>query len=158
MHDPRMSSHSLPTGPDPEAITRMILERFPETVVAEALNATFFSLDERHWPNFATIVRTDEHDEGTPSNLTARGGVFRLNIGVGRVTSERLVGASVEPDYSALDTVLPHPVYAKQGWVSILNPSDATFRHVVWPLLDDAHDRLARARDRHRPKPAPAGS
>jgi hypothetical protein len=75
----------LPTGPDPEAITRVILERYPETVVAEALGATFFSLDEKHWPNFATIVTTDEHDEGAPSDL-ARPGVFRLNIGVGRET------------------------------------------------------------------------
>jgi hypothetical protein len=158
MHDRRMSNDSLPTGPDPEAITRKILERYPETVVAEALNATFFSLDDRHWPNFATIVTTDEHDDGAPSNLTARDGVFRLNIGVGGATFQRLVGSMARPDYSALDTVLPHPVYAKQLWVSILNPSDMTFRDSVWPLIEEAHDRLAGVRDRHRAKRAPAGS
>jgi len=49
-------------GPDPGEITRWIKETYPETVVAEAMGATFFSLDERHWPNFATIVTTDEHD------------------------------------------------------------------------------------------------
>ena len=37
---------------------------YPETVIAEALGATFFSLDEKNWPNFATIVTTDEHDRG----------------------------------------------------------------------------------------------
>lgn len=139
-----MGSSTLPTGPDPEAITRVILERHPETVVAEALGATFFSLDERHWPNYVTIVTTDEHDEGAPSDL-ARPGAFRLNIGVGRETFERLVGSVETPDYAAYDRLLPHPVYAKQRWISILNPSGATFRDTVLPLIDEAHDRLAAA-------------
>jgi hypothetical protein len=55
-----------------------------------------------------------------------------------------------EPDYAALDQVVPHPVYARQLWVSILNPSDASFRDVVLPLLAEAHDRLAAQRARHR--------
>ena len=145
-----MSTSPLPTGPDPEAITREILERYPETGVAEAMGATFFSLDEKHWPNYATIVTTDEHDEGAPSDL-ARPGVFRLNVGVGRATFERLVGSIDGPDYAALDRLLPHPVYAKQLWISILNPSDATFRDVVLPLIDEAHDRLAKSRARRQP-------
>ena len=66
-----MSAESLPTGPDPKAITHMILETYPETDVVQALGAAFFSLDpEKHWPNFATIVTTDEHDEGAPSRLS----------------------------------------------------------------------------------------
>ena len=142
-----MSSSRLPTEPDPEAVTQAILARYPETVVAEALGATFFSLDEKRWPNFATIVTTDEHDEGTPSDL-ARPGVFRLNIGVGRETFERLVGRMDAPDYAAYDRLLPHPVYAKQRWISILNPSDATFRDVVLPLIAEAHDRLTVVRAR----------
>ena len=144
-----MTTDRLPNGPDPEAIERTILETWPDTDVTEALGASFFSLDaEKHWPNFATIVTTDEHDEGTPSDLS-RPGVFRLNIGVGRETFERLVGSIDEPEYSAFDKILPHPVYAKQLWISILNPSDATFRDVVVPLLTEAHDRLAATRARH---------
>ena len=144
-----MTTDALPTGPDPEAITRMILETWPETDMVEAMGATFFSLDaEKHWPNFATIVTTDEHDEGAPSDL-ARAGVFRLNIGVGRATFERLVGAVERPDYAAFDRIVPHPVYAKQLWVSILNPTEATFREAVVPLLTEAHDRVASVRARH---------
>jgi hypothetical protein len=94
-------------------------------------------------------VTTDDHDEGSPSNLSARPGAFRLNIGVGRETFERLVDSIGEPDYAAFDEVLPHPVYAKQRWISILNPSAATFRDVVMPLLTEAHDRLAAQRARH---------
>jgi hypothetical protein len=144
-----MTNRALPTGPDAEAITRIILETWPETDMVEIPGAAFFSVDaEKHWPNFATIVTTDEHDVGTPSNLS-RPGVFRLNIGVSRATFDRLVGSMSEPEYAALDRVLPHPVYAKQLWVSILNPSDATFRDVVLPLLTEAHDRVGATRARH---------
>jgi hypothetical protein len=144
-----MSSWTPPAGPDPDEITSAILERYPDTVVAQTLGATFFSLDENHWPNYATIVTTDEHDLGAPSDL-ARPGAFRLNIGLGRATFQRLVGAIDAPDHAAYDTLLPHPVYARQHWVSILNPSPATFRDVVLPLVAEAHDRLAAPRARRR--------
>jgi uncharacterized protein DUF6194 len=145
-----MTAESLPTGPDPEAITRIILERYPETDVVEAMGAKFFSLDpEKHWPNFATIVTTDEHDEGAPSRLSRRG-AFRLNLGVGRETFDRLVGSMTEPDYAAFDRILPHPVYAKQRWISILNPSDLTFQDIVLPLLAEAHGRVAAQLARNR--------
>lgn len=144
-----MTTRALPTGPDPEAITRLIRETWPETDIVTAMGATFFSLDhEKHWPNFATIVTTDEHDMGSPSDLSARPGVFRLNIGVGRESFDRVVGGVANPDYAALDRVLPHPVYARQRWISILNPSVETFRDVVVPLLTEAHDRLAAPRAR----------
>ena len=144
-----MPTEALPTGPDPEAIKTTLLDLYPETDVAEALGAAFFSLDpEKHFPNYATIVTTDEHDEGAPSQLS-RPGTFRLNIGVGRATFERLVGSMADPDYAAFDRLLPHPVYAKQLWISILNPSDETFRDVILPLVAEAHDRLAAQRARH---------
>jgi hypothetical protein len=138
------------SGPNPDEITRWITTTYPESVVATALGATFFSLDEQHWPNFATIVTTDEHDMGTPSDL-ARPDVFRLNLGVGKATFERLVGSMDDPDLAALDRIIPHPVYAKQRWIAILNPSQATFEHTIKPLIAEAHDRLATQRRRRQP-------
>ena len=138
------------SGPTPDDITAWITTTYPETVIANAMGATFFSLSDKHWPNFATIVTTDEHDEGAPSNLTARPDVFRLNIGVGKATFERLVGSAdgngTVPDYAALDRILPHPVYARQRWIAILNPSRETFDQVVKPLLSEAYERLAKQR------------
>ncbi len=78
-------------------------------------------------------------------------GVYRLNIGVGKETFQRLVGDITEPDYAAFDRILPHPVYAKQRWISILNPSETTLQETVIPLLTEAHDRLAAQRERQRP-------
>ena len=112
--------------------------------------AWFFSLDaEKHWPNYATIVTNDEHDMGSPSNLSDRPGVFRLNLGVDKATFEPIAGVDPEPDYTALDRVLPHPVYAAQRWISILNPSWSTWNETVVPLIAVAHDRFAAQRARH---------
>lgn len=146
-----MNDHQLPAGPDADAITRLILDRWPETVVATIEGAAFFSLDEANWPNYATIVWADDFDDGEPSILS-RPGVFRVNVGVGKETYQRLVGALTDPDYAAFDQVLPHPVYARQRWVSILNPSDASMRDLVVPLLTEAHDRLVAQRERQRPR------
>lgn len=144
--------------PTPASITARITERYPGVVVGSAMHAWFFSLDESNWPNFATIVTTDEHDVAPVSNL-ARPGAFRLNIGVGRETFGRVAGWQADPDYAEFDTLLPHPVYAAQRWVSILNPSDATLERVLLPLLDEAHARLKAQRERlatGQPEPAEA--
>jgi len=131
---------------DENAIIDYIRETYPDTDILTAGSGTFFSLDpEKHWPNFATLVTSDEYDSA--SNLS-RPGVYRLNIGVSRSTFDRLVGSMPAPDYTALDRVLPHPVYAPQHWLSILNPSDATFEATVKPLLNEAHERVARSRRR----------
>jgi hypothetical protein len=55
-----------------------------------------------------------------------------------------VVGSNVDPDFAALDRMLPHPVYAKQRWICILNPSRQVFDSVVKPLIAEAHARLAR--------------
>jgi hypothetical protein len=145
-HDCAMSI-SLPSGPDPETVVNYILETYPETDVVQAMNAWFFSLDAaKHWPNYATIVTTDEHDDA--SDLS-RPGAYRLNIGVDKATFQRVADADPEPDYTAFDRLLPHPVYAKQLWISIVNPSNETFDQVVKPVLALAHDRLAAVRARH---------
>ena len=137
-----MTDEPLPDGPTQDDMIRLIRDAFPHAVVAEIDSAVFFSLDERHWPNFATVVWTDEHDMGTPSNL-ARPGVYRVNVGVDRETFPRLVGSQEDPDYAALDRFVPHPVYAKQRWISILNPSRHTVAESLMPLIAAGHDRLA---------------
>ena len=86
-----------------------------------------------------------------------RDGVFRLNVSVGRQRFAELIGYQpaqhadheADFDYTTIDAVIPHPVYATQGWVSILNPGGHTDDQVR-TLLTEAH---ARAAARHRPRP-----
>ena len=124
-----------------QEITDYITSTFAGVHIAQAYSGTFFSLNEESWPNFATIVETDENDDA--SNLSARG-AFRLNIGVLPKTFKTLVDPNVEYDYTELDRLMPHPVYAAQRWICIVNPSRATFDEKVKPLLGEAYRKLAR--------------
>ncbi len=93
---------------------------------------------------FATIVIKDYGDFDNASNLN-RPGVFRLNLGVSKQTYESLFADDGAPrDFTQLDVLLPHPVYGKNHWVCVLNPSDATFDSLT-PLIAEAH-RIAKSR------------
>lgn len=108
-------------------------------------NTFFFHGADNKFP-FATIVTKDnEFDSASKLN---RPGVFRLNVGVGKDTFRALFGEqpSADIDYTAIDRLMPHPVYAKMHWVSVINPSAATFE-TVKPLLTEARNLLI-ARDK----------
>jgi hypothetical protein len=107
------------------------------------------NLEPKHRFPFATIVTKDYGDFDRASNLN-RAGVFRLNVGVSKSTYHSLFGPQPSPpgpggivetghDFTALDQIMPHPVYAPQSWVCVLNPSEATFE-AVRPLLAEAYD------------------
>src|ERR1700730_4588988 len=116
---------------------------------------TFFICDPNHdlegarrFP-FATIVIKDYGDFDNVSNLD-RPGIFRLNIGVSKETYAGLFGEG-QYDFAALDRLLPHPVYGKNHWVCVLNPSESTFE-TVKPLLAEAYEiALRRAGARSQP-------
>ena len=105
------------------------------------------SLDPTRRLPFATIVTKDYGDFDHASQLN-REGVFRLNVGVSPDTFRALVGClpsefspeSADYDFAALDRLLPHPAYARQSWVCVLNPSAQTF-DAFKPLLAEAYAR-----------------
>ena len=92
--------------------------------------------DTRRFP-FATLVTKDYGDFDNASNLD-RPGVFRLNIGVSKETYAKLFDAAEQFDFTALDRLMPHPVYGPNHFVCVLNPSDSTFE-AIKPLLSEAY-------------------
>ena len=117
---------------------------------------TFFIFDpERNLPDsrrfpFATIVTQDYGDFDNTSNLN-RDGVFRLNIGVGKQTYQKLFGTDRQYDFTALDELMPHPVYGGNHFVCVLNPSDSTFDSIK-PLLEETYGiAVKRAQPRRVP-------
>ena len=110
---------------------------------------------------FATVMTADRYDQF--SHLD-RPEVYRLNIGVSPATYRARFGPQPFPkdaaesghDFTALDTIMPHPVYGSMFWLSVLNPSEETFA-AVQPLLEEAREvALTRAR-RARPQPEATG-
>ncbi|WP_305091403.1 DUF6194 family protein [Prescottella sp. R16] len=99
----------------------------------------------RHQP-YATIVSKDY--PGDDLSDLDRSGRRRLNIHVGRAAVDELASTDGVVDFAATDVVLPHPVYARQGWVSIVEPGPRTSGLAV-DLLHGAHES-ARRRAGHR--------
>jgi Family of unknown function (DUF6194) len=105
---------------------------------------------------FATVVIHDYAGWDTESHLD-REGIFRVNIAIGKSDFERLLGQTPEEhaahheefDYTATDILLPHPIYASQGWVSILNPAERTST-LLRQLLADAHGLAVYRHERRR--------
>lgn len=135
-----------------DAITQYITGTFEGVEVVAASGNSFFFYDpgstlppDHRFP-LATLVTSDEYDQF--SNLN-RAGVFRLNIGVSRETYRSLFGTpdpGNEPhstDFTALDQIMPHPVYGQMHWICVLNPSADTFEKVK-TLLAEAHARAVK--------------
>ncbi len=134
---------------DESSVATTITEAFSEVETTTAYGYTFFFYrDERKLP-FATFTASDnEYDR--VSNLD-RPGVYRLNIGVSRPTFETLLGTAKpdlsQYDFTALDTIMPHPDYAPQNWVCVLSPGAATLERVR-ALLAEAYEIAVRRYDR----------
>ena len=154
---------------DQDAIIQYIMDTFTGIEVLRPTDGpgagdTFFfydpqrDLDPKRRMPFATIVTKDYGDFDNASNLN-RPDVFRLNIGVSRDTFRALFGyapgedstESGDYDFTALDQLMPHPVYAPQLFVCALNPSPETFE-VVKPLLAEAYSIVATRHARRQTK------
>jgi hypothetical protein len=151
---------------DQDAIIQYIAETFIGVEIVRPTDGpgagdTFVFYDPRHDLDparrvpLATIVTKDYGDFDNTSRLN-RPDVFRLNIGVSRDTFQALFGfppseaptKSGDYDFAAIDRLMPHPVYAEQSYVCVLNPSPETFE-TLKPLLAEAYNRAA-ARDASR--------
>ena len=123
------------------SIAEYITQTFSNVEVTTNLGYTFFFYREERIHAFVTIASTGNEYEQV-SRLD-RLGVYRLNIGVSRETFKSLFGADKvnvsDYDFTALDTLLPHPDYSAQFFICVLSPSDAIFEQVR-PLLAEAYE------------------
>ncbi len=142
---------------DADVVRDYIRDTFDGLNVAENAGDTFFIYDpdrdlppERTFP-FATIVTGDHYEH--VSDLD-RPGAYRLNIGLTKATYTKLFGAAptvrnddgvlvTEYDYTAADSLMPHPIYASQHWVCTVTPSTAGLE-TLKPLLAEAYEFAVR--------------
>jgi len=115
---------------------------------------TFFIYDpdrslegSRRFP-FATIVTKDYGEFDNASNLD-RPGIFRLNVGVSKETYRSLFDADGDYDFTARDQLMPHPVYGRNHWICVLNPSEETVEKLK-PLVAEAYDLAVKRYPRPR--------
>lgn len=134
-----------------QTITERIIKEFPGVIPKASWGETslFYNLG-KMLPNgvyFCTIKEKD--GENDKASRLDRPGVYRLSIGVSKSSYEKLFGArparppkggivSTGHDFSAIDELMPHPIYGWMSWVQILNPSELHFTKIL-PLISEAH-------------------
>src|SRR3954467_10171648 len=98
------------------------LNQLPGVTTANNFGYDLFFFGEEQMTPFVSIAGSD-NDYDNVSNLN-RDGIFRVNIGVSSETYKRLFPKVPEKvDYSQLNIFMPHPHYAAQNFICILNPS-----------------------------------
>jgi hypothetical protein len=95
---------------------------------------------------FATVVTKDY--PGEPSSGLDRPGSFRVNVGASRAEVGTWSGPAEGVEARTPDVVQPHPAYAAQGWLCVVDPGPRTWVDLQ-ALLVSAH-RRARARRQRR--------
>lgn len=136
---------------DEKRIADYITHTFEGVETMETMGYTFFFYGQERMLPFTTIAAAD--NEGDRASNLDRPGVFRLNVGVSKPTFQSLFGTDKIDldayDFTALDTLMPHPDYAAQSWLCVLNPDDATFQ-TLQPLLSEAYDLAVRRAARRK--------
>jgi hypothetical protein len=118
------------------------------------------TVPERRFP-FCTIMTGDRYDGA--SDLDRDASTYRVNLGVDRPSYEALFGPAprqaagyevieTRSDYTATDTLMPHPFYAPTHWVCVVNPRERTTRSLA-ALLLDAHGLARRRYDNRQGRP-----
>jgi hypothetical protein len=146
---------------DVDAMKRYIDDAFDGVDSLDHQGDTFYFYDPeeqraRLHP-FITIVTGDHYD--TVSDLS-RPGAYRINMGLTKATYVSMFGAPPKErdehgvlrtgvDYAAVDTFMPHPFYASQYWVSVVDPGEATL-DTVRTLLAEAYGFAARKHTNQR--------
>lgn len=148
-----------------DALMRAIERELPGIVTTSGSSDWFLFYDPdgvtdpaKRFP-FATIVTGDRYDAASHLDRDQR--TYRVNIGIDRAAYKQLFGSAPRQpagydvidsgfDYTDIDTVLPHPLYAPLHWVCVVNPAERT-RGQLAELLEGAHAQARRQYDNQHP-------
>jgi hypothetical protein len=149
---------------DAPSFVRVVVRELPGLVTSAGSGDTFLFYDpdgitdpNTRFP-FATVVTGDRYDAA--SRLDRDAATYRVNLGVPRDTYEQLFGPAPRQaagrevidtgfDYTATDTLVPHPFYAPLHWVCVVNPGARTAVQLTG-LIEQAHAQAKSQYDRRR--------
>lgn len=134
-----------------QEIINYCLENLEGTVLVESWGerGIFYNPDGLLKRGIYVATLKAKNGDNDKASALDRTGVFRFNMGVRKPTFKKLFGkipkrpeaggvVSLPVDFTELDKILPHPVYAWMGWICILNPSKDSFEELK-PFLQEAY-------------------
>lgn len=140
-----------------QELTRLILDRYSGLICKNAYReTTFFYNPDQLLPNgvYVCTIKSEDGPNDKASQLN-RTGVYRLSCGLPADKYCDLFGAKPKRpakgqivdlpiDFTTLDQIIPHPIYAWMGWVCINNPSKETLSRFL-KLMDFSYEKAKQA-------------
>jgi hypothetical protein len=135
----------------PEAIIKYVVNNFSGVIPKSSWGETaLFYNPEKALPHgvyFCTLK--EKNGDNDQSSALARDGIFRLSIGISKGSYDARFGPKPKRpakggiidtghDFSALNELMPHPIYGWMNWVQILSPTESKFAEII-PLINEAH-------------------
>jgi len=98
---------------------------------------------------YVLTIKEKDGENDRSSNLN-RADIYRVNLGIRKETFKSIFGSipkrpdkggivNMDYDFTVIDKIIPHPIYAWMGWISILNPSGKTF-DTLKPFIQEAFE------------------
>jgi hypothetical protein len=142
-------------------LTHFLLEKFPGLIVIKAWGETSFFFNPDGSSSRGTYFCTIKEKNGKNDQSSAldRPEIYRFSFALARATFLELFGSIPQRppkggiitgphDFTQLDTLLPHPIYAWMCWVAILNPSEQSFSKLEG-MLEQSYQLVVK---KHRKK------
>ena len=139
----------------PDDIINIITKNFKGVIPKNSWGETsLFYNPGKKLPNgvyFCTIKEQDGENDKS-SNLS-RKDVFRVSIGLPVNIYQNMFGdkpkrppkggvVDTKHDFTKINTIMPHPIYAWMSWICVLSPSKNFFKE-IYPLIEEAHIKAA---------------
>lgn len=136
----------------PEEIITYCTSNFPDVVLIESWGEKGIFYNPGHVLKRGVYVLTfkEKDGENDKGSLLNRDNVYRVNAGIRKESFIKKFGSipkrpeagqivTMDYDFTTLNTIMPHPVYAWMGWVCVLNPSPETWEEFE-PLIQESYD------------------
>lgn len=135
-----------------DKILQYCLENLEGTVLVDSWGESgiFYNPENKLKRGIYVLTVKEKDGENDKSSKLNREGIYRVNLGMRKETFREIFGfipkrsgkggiVDMEYDFSAINEILPHPVYAWMGWICSLNPSPETFEELK-PFILEAYE------------------
>lgn len=136
----------------PNEIFQYCLENLEGTVLGKnwGERGIFYNPDNVLKCGVYVLTIKEKDGSNDKSSNCNREGVFRVNLGIKKNTFKEMFGfipkrpsagniVDMDYNFTALDEIIPHPVYSWMAWISVLNPSKDTFEELK-PLIQESYN------------------
>ncbi|MDO5089699.1 MAG: DUF6194 family protein [Leptotrichiaceae bacterium] len=133
-------------------ILKYCIENLEGTVLINSWGekGIFYNPDDKLKRGIYILTVKEKDGENDKSSHLNRENVYRVNLGLRKNTFKKMFGqipkrpdkggiVDMEYDFSVMDRIIPHPVYAWMSWICSLNPSEITFEKLT-PLIYEAYE------------------